>query len=128
MDEATRNRRQRKLLEALEKDNFQDDMPSSIHVSDYRLQLNKKFQQRFALIDDANAVDSSSTTTLKENTSSSSLNNLNSIAQSSAGSSEIVNSFINEPNTGTKKKKLKTESKLRFRKNFATLLDEEVHS
>ena len=86
LDEATRNRRQKKALEALEKDNFQDDVSSStIYVSDYRLQLNKKFQQRFQVTNDSTTPDDINTSKLRKN-----------------------------------------ESKLRFRKNFATLLEEEV--
>ena len=56
VDEATRNRRQRKALEALEKDNFHDDLPQSGRgVSDFRQQSNKKLQQRFSVVNEADA-------------------------------------------------------------------------
>lgn len=77
LDEATRNRRQRKVLDALEKDNFQD-LPSNI--PEYRLQLNKKLQEKL-----------SADTTSDE----------------------------------TKRKRGKSESKLKYRKNFNQLIDEE---
>lgn len=107
LDEITRQRRQRKALEALERDNFQDDI-STANISDSRLQINKKFQQRFTIEND-------SETQSREN-------------GSTAQNVELVNSFLSEPPTaGTRKKKLKTESRLRFRKNFASLLEEEVY-
>lgn len=111
LDDLTRQRRQRKALEALERDNFQDDIATA-NISDSRLQINKKFQQRFTIENENDNLN-------RENASTAS----NSIGQSV----ELVNSFINEPpGTGTKRKKLKSESRLRFRKNFATLLEEEV--
>lgn len=104
LDEATRNRRQKKALEALERDNFQDDVPTSgIYVSDYRLQLNKKLQQRFSVAENSDPSDST------------------------IDSSQFINTGMpneNEPGSN-KKKRLKSESKLRFRKTFAALLDEE---
>lgn len=100
LDEATRFRRQKKALEALEKDNFQDDVPQTRLISDFKVQLNRKLQQRFNLVDETN-----------EN-------------------NDEVSSMINTPQDSTeatsRKRKLKPESKLRFRKNFATLLEEEV--
>ncbi|CAF0709350.1 unnamed protein product [Brachionus calyciflorus] len=112
LDEATRLRRQRKALEALERDNFQDDL-IALNVSDHRLQINKKFQQRFTIEDESES-------TIKENASNSSLTN-----NVKSENIELVNSFLSEP-PSTKRKKLKTESKLRYRKNFATLLEEEL--
>ncbi len=98
-------RRQKKALEALERDNFQDDVPTSgIYVSDYRLQLNKKLQQRFSVAENSDPSDST------------------------IDSSQFINTGMpneNEPGSN-KKKRLKSESKLRFRKTFAALLDEEV--
>ncbi|RNA20544.1 zinc finger HIT domain-containing 1 [Brachionus plicatilis] len=109
LDEVTRQRRQRKALEALERDNFQDDI-SSANISDSRLQINKKFQQRFT-------IEIENDTQTRESGSASNQTGQN---------AEIINSFINEPpSSGTKRKKLKTESRLRFRKNFASLLEEE---
>ena len=100
-------RRQKKALEALEKDNFQDDVPTSgIYVSDYRLQLNKKLQQRFSVAENPDPSDST------------------------IDSSQFINTGNPNESTGepgsNKKRKLKSESKLRFRKTFAALLDEEV--
>lgn len=113
-------------MDALEKDNFQDDLPSFI-VSDYRLQLNKKFQQKFTISDEC--VNDPSTS-VKENTPSSSLPNSATTTAPSTGSitstQGLTEANLNEQNSTTKRKKLKTESKLRFRKNFATLLEEEV--
>jgi hypothetical protein len=100
LDDATRFRRQKKVLEALEKDNFQDDVPQAGRlISDYKVQLNKKLQQRFNVVDGPD-----------EN-------------------NDEVASMINIPQDTaetSRKRKLKPESKLRFRKNFATLLEEEV--
>jgi hypothetical protein len=88
------------VLEALEKDNFQDDVPQAGRlISDYKVQLNKKLQQRFNVVDGPD-----------EN-------------------NDEVASMINIPQDTaetSRKRKLKPESKLRFRKNFATLLEEEV--
>jgi zinc finger HIT domain-containing protein 1 len=96
-------RRQKKALEALEKDNFQDDVPTSgIYVSDYRLQLNKKLQQRFSVAETSDPSDST------------------------IDSSQFINTGLSNENESNKKKKLKSESKLRFRKTFAALLEEEV--
>ena len=118
LDEVTRTRRQRKALEALEKDNFQDDLPASSRlISDHRMQLNKKFQQRFSVANDADnhhAGDSS----LKESTASSTGNlNANQSQSHAAENMEISG----------KKKKAKPESRLlRFKKTFAALCEEEV--
>lgn len=96
LDEATRKRRLKKALEALEKDNFQDEAGSAMHYTDYRMQMTKKLQQRFGVgIED---VDSNA----KEN--------------------EAASGEASEP----KKRRLKPESRLRFRKNFAAMLEEEV--
>ena len=100
-------------MDALEKDNFQDDHPSStIYVSDFRLQLNKKFQQRFTV--EENSLNEPN---LKESVSS--LNQLSSGLGESGG--------LTGETAATRRKKLKADSKLRMRKNFATLLDEEVN-
>ncbi len=93
LDDASRMRRQKKALEALEKDNFQET-PTFI-VSEYKLQLNKKFQQKFSVEADKSGENSNA--------------NLN---------------LLNE--TAAKKRKLKPESKLRYRKTFNNLLEEEV--
>ena len=91
----------------MEKDNFQDEVPTSgLHVSDYRLQLNKKFQQRFTVEDEQNDQKDSSV-------------NPSNFINNPTNLNEISN---NEP----RRKKLKQDSKLRFRKNFAALIDEEV--
>ncbi len=115
LDEVTRTRRQRKALEALEKDNFQDDLPTSSRlISDHRMQLNKKFQQRFSVANDADNHNGDSS--LKE-TSTGSLNSNHS--QSHATENMEI--------TG-KKKKAKPESRLlRFKKTFAALYEEEVN-
>lgn len=103
VDEATRNRRQRKALDALEKDNYQDDFPQSGRaVSDYRMQLNKKLQQRFSVVNEKDTNE---------------LNDEGSLNQSG----------LTENTEASKKRKLKSESKLRFRKNFQTILEEEVY-
>lgn len=94
LDEATRKKRQRKALEALEKDNFQDELPGKgMQLSDSRLQLNKKFQQRFTLQED-DPLSASSTSML-----------------------------VSEDG---RKRRVKIDSKLRLRKNFATMFEEEV--
>jgi zinc finger HIT domain-containing protein 1 len=106
LDEATRKRRQKKALEALERDNFQDDIPTTLNVSDFRIQLNKKFQQRFT-------VDETTPNANETNPKDDSLNNPN------------ETSLNTEPSTA-KKRKFKSDFKYKFRKNYATLADEEV--
>ena len=106
LDEATRKRRQKKALEALERDNFQDDIPTTLNVSDFRIQLNKKFQQRFT-------VDETTPNANETNPKYDSLNNPN------------ETSLNTEPSTA-KKRKFKSDFKYKFRKNYATLADEEV--
>jgi hypothetical protein len=73
--------------------------------------MNKKFQQRFALLDDNSSClnESKDNSTLSQ--SSSSITEENSVAVTASSS---------------RKRKLKAESKLRMRKNFTTMLDEEV--
>lgn len=109
LDEATRNRRQRKALEALEKDNYQEDLPAlSTYVSDYRIQLNKRFQQKFSINEETAASTNTTVTSSSE------------LKESASTSS------FNEDQASSKKKRMKTaESKLRFKKNLATLLEEE---
>ena len=110
LDEATRNKRQRRALDALEKDNFQDDLSSkSLHISDFRVQLNKKFQQRFTIQDEPHL----------NATLDSTLNNSGNLSLSS------LNESTGE--TTSKKRKIKADSRLRLKKNFATMLDEEVN-
>ena len=104
LDEATRKRRQKKALEALERDNFQDDIPTTLNVSDFRIQLNKKFQQRFT-------VDESTPNANESSSKDDSVNN--------------PNETSSEPSTA-KKRKIKSDFKYKFRKNYATLADEEV--
>ena len=106
LDEATRKRRQKKALDALEKDNYQDDMPTTLNVSDFRLQLNKKFQQRFT-VEESNAI-----------TTETNLKDENANIQSETS--------VNAELGATKKRKLKSDFKYKFRKNYATLADEEV--
>lgn len=111
----TRNRRQKKALEALEKDNFQEDVPTSdLYVSDFKLQLNKKLQQRFSVVENPDELNQSASNTSLNNSQSSQFVSSTNLNESSS---------TNE----TKKRKLKAESKLRFRKNFAALLEEEVY-
>jgi hypothetical protein len=86
---------------------------SSLYVSDYKLQLNKKLQQRFSLVENTDPSD------LNQSNSNVSLNS------SQSGMSHQFISILNESDSA-KKRKLKPESKLRFRKNFASLLEEEV--
>jgi len=105
IDEATRNRRQRKALDALEKDNFQDELPQSRALPDFKVQLNKKLQQRFSLINDPDA------------------NEVN--EEVSAGNTPL-NSSSTDGQEISRKRKLKPESKLRHRKNYTNLLEEEV--
>ena len=115
LDEVTRNRRQKKALEALEKDNFQEDVPTSgLYVSDFKLQLNKKLQQRFSVVENPDELNQSASNTSLNNSQSSQFVSSTNLNESSS---------TNE----TKKRKLKAESKLRFRKNFAALLEEEVY-
>lgn len=79
-------------------------------MSDYKLQLNKKLQQRFSVVESPNPNEPS------QFNSSTSLH-----------SSLSASQFINNPSESeTKKRKFKTESKLRYRKNFVALLEEEV--
>lgn len=112
LDQATRNRRQRKALEALEKDNFLDDLPT-LSVSDYRIQLNKKFQQKFTINETAGLVNDPKELTGSSLPSASSFVNVPSSADSGGDHS-------------SKRRRIKAESKLRFKKNFATLIEEEV--
>ena len=121
LDEATRKRRQRKALEALEKDNYQDDLPT-LSVSDARIQLNRRFQQKFTINEDKNNAGAltGSTGEQREGSLSSSFSNASSFinaASATTGGGE---------EHGSRRKPVKVESKLRFRKNFATLLEEEV--
>ena len=115
LDEVTRTRRQRKALEALEKDNFQDDLPTSSRlISDHRMQLNKKFQQRFSVANDAENYNGDSS--LKETSTGPLSSN-----QSQSHAAENME-------TSGKKKKAKPESRLlRFKKTFAALYEEEVN-
>ena len=105
LDEATRQRRQKKAIEALEKDNYQDDMPtSSLYVSDSRIQMNKKFQQKFAVADESTPGTSDS-----------------------AAKEESASANPNEGDaSAAKKRRFKPEAKWRVKKSFATLVDEEV--
>ena len=105
IDEATRSRRQRKALDALEKDNFQDDLPQSRALPDFKIQLNKKLQQRFSLVNDPDVNEASEE---------------QGIALSSAAPAPEPGQEM------SRKRKLKPESKLRHRKNYANLLEEEV--
>ena len=120
LDDLTRQRRQRKALEALEKDNFQEDHPSaSIYVSDFRLQLNKKFQQRFTLENENDTAGGNNQSMFDSSTSSA----------TTGGGGGGATSGATDSTSGvesSKKKRLKAESKLRYRKNLATMLDEEV--
>lgn len=124
LDEATRSRRQRKALEALEKDNYQDNLPSlSTYVSEHRIQLNKKFQQKFTISEELASVTSSSDSTREIGGSLSTAATSSSSLQTPSGPS-IAETCIDQGSN--KRKRVKAESKLRFRKNFATLLEEEV--
>lgn len=98
----------------MEKDNYQDDVSSSsLYVSDYRIQLNKKFAQKFAL-DDGETASMSET---RDMPSAASFVNVPSAAGDAGG------------DQSNKRRRLKAaESKLRFKKNFATMLEEEVMS
>jgi glutamine synthetase adenylyltransferase len=107
LDEATRNRRQRKALESLEKDNFQD---APANLNDHRQQQNKKLQQKFTIENDSTSSTTSSTTNLLSTNNSTNLSSTN----------------INE--SVGKKRKIKPESKIKFRKNFNALIEEEVKS
>lgn len=120
LDEATRNRRQRKALEALEKDNFQDAPPTAA-VSDYRLQLNKKFQQKFQL-DNNDSLNNSLNTSVND----ASVNNQNANNSVNTTSGNLNNTNLNE--SIAKKRKSKIESKAKFRKTFNALVEEEVKS
>jgi hypothetical protein len=95
-------------LEALEKDNFQDDIKTKIIVSEYRLNLNKKLQQKFSIASDDNKNDKISN---------------DSMNHQQIGSLSTSASTLWGENS---RKKLKPEAKLRFRKNFTTLIEEEV--
>ena len=110
LDEATRSRRQRKALESLEKDNFQD---APANLNDHRQQQNKKLQQKFTIENDSGAT-SSSTSNLANN----------SLNTSATGCSSSSSTSLNE--SVAKKRKLKLESKIKFRKNFNSLIEEEV--
>lgn len=124
MDEATRNRRQRKALEALEKDNYQENLPSlSTYVSENRIQLNKKFQQKFTISDEL-----ASTPSLLNNDAKETIVSTGSFSSSTASSNLFSGPSIADTciDHGNKRKRIKADSKLRFRKNFATLLEEEV--
>ncbi len=88
LDEAARMRRQKKALDALDKDNFQET--PTLLVSEYKLKLNKNFQQKFNIEDTSN--------------------------QNPNGSADNL----------SKKRKLRPESKLRFRKTLNNLIEEEV--
>jgi hypothetical protein len=118
LDDATRSKRQRKALDALEKDNFQDELPAkNLHVSDFRVQLNKKFQQRFTIQEDGLA-DAKETT-------------VGSFSGGPGASLNVSSGLLNESETGggsstVKKRKIKVDSRLRLKKNFATLVEEEV--
>ena len=117
LDEASRNRRQKKAIDALEKDNFQENLSSStIYVSEHRLQLNRKLQQRF------NVANEDDSTTNKDSS-----NHIN--------PSSCVQVNLNTSGDGTtaiqdqvaRKRKLRPEARqLKFaRKNFTTLSEEE---
>lgn len=98
IDEATRSRRQRKALDALEKDNFQDDQPQSGRMlSDLKIHANRKLQQRFSLANDPDANEAHEEANL-----------------------------MGDVTETSRKRKLKPESKLRYRKNFTAILEEEV--
>ena len=96
LDEATRKRRLKKVLEALEKDNFQDEAGSGIQYSDFRIQQAKKLQQKFGV----------------------------GMEDTDSGSKEADQNSTE--NSEPKKRRTKSESKHRFRKNFATIIEEEV--
>ncbi len=99
LDEATRNRRQRKALDALEKDNFQDHLPSPV-LNDYRANINKKLHQSFSVVNEGTAA-------------------------VTRGEEPTSTGIGDEGTAASRKRKLKPEAKLRFRKNFATLIEEE---
>ncbi len=78
------------------------------------MQLNKKLQQKFSVVDvDSDLIDTAN----KE---------LNNTTYSNSNLNSDLNASGNLNAEATKKRKIKPESKLRFRKNFASLLDEEV--
>ena len=90
----------------MEKDNFQDDLPQSRVLPDFKVQLNKKLQQRFSLVNDLDAHE---------------LND-----EPGGGFISANTSTENIMPDTSKKRKLKPESKLRHRRNFVSLLEEEV--
>lgn len=126
LDEATRYRRQKKAIDALEKDNFQDNLPSlTVYVSEHRLQLNRKLQQRFSVANEseettggcAAAVDASLGSKDQQTSSTQSSQQL-----SNQTPGQEQESTTNE----TKRKRVRTETKIKFaRRTFANLAEEE---
>ena len=119
LDDASRNRRQKKAIEALEKDNFQDNLPAStIYVPEHRLLLNRKLQQRFSVANEDSPATADTNDPAQINPSSCVQVTVNASSGDGASSSA---------DPAAKKRKLRPEARqLKFaRKNFTTLIEEE---